>query len=107
MKNIKTDSQESIEESSSITGLLIDKDDLNAQDFPNLKKRLKHKMLSYFVPMVVGLTMLFLIKGKITYDYILFFVILMFSAILYYLHYKNKLLKLKLYFSSKNKDRIQ
>jgi hypothetical protein len=106
MKKIKTNSQENMDESS-VTGFFIDKDDLNEQNLPNLKKRLKHKMLSYFVPMVAGLTILFLIKEKNTYDYILFFVFLIFSVILYYLFYKNKLLKLKLYFFLKNKDRIQ
>ncbi len=94
-------------EESSVTGFFLDKDDLSEQDFPNLKKRIKHKMLSYFLPMVIGLTILFIIKEKNNYDYILFFVVLTFSAILYYLIYKNNLLKLKLYLFSKNKNSIK
>lgn len=106
MKNIKMNSKDSIDESS-ITGFFIDKADLSEPDFPNLKKRIKHKMLSYFLPMVIGLTILFIIKEKNNYDYILFFVVLTFSAILYYLLYKNNLLKLKLYLFSKNKNSIK
>ncbi|PRZ01336.1 hypothetical protein BY457_103151 [Marinilabilia salmonicolor] len=86
-----------------ITGFFIDKEDLNDQDFPALKRRLRHKMLSYYLPVVIGFTILFLIKEKTNYDYILFFVVLIFSAILYYLVYRNNLLKLKIYFSSKEK----
>ena len=106
MQNIQKNSQESMEESL-ITGFFIDKDDLNAQNFPDLKKRLKHKMLSYFLPVVAGFTTLFLLKEKNNYDYVLFFVILIYSTILYYLIYKNNLLKLKLYFFQRKKDSIK
>lgn len=86
-----------------ITGFFIDQEDLNDQDFPALKRRLRHKMLSYYLPVIAGFTILFFIKEKNNYDYILFFMVLIFSAILYYLIYRNNLLKLKIYFSSKEK----
>jgi hypothetical protein len=102
MQSIQNNSQESMGESLN-TGFFIDKNDLKEQNFPDLKKRLKHKMLSYFLPALAGFMILFLLKGKNNYDYILFSVILIYSTILYYLIYKNNLLKLKLYFSSKDK----
>ncbi len=102
MQKNQKNSQESIEESS-IAGFFIDEDDLKEQSFPDLKKRLKNKMLSYFLPVVAGFTALFLLRENNNYDYVLFFVILIYSTILYYLIYKNNLLKLKLYSFLKNK----
>ncbi len=102
MKDTQKKSTETMEESLK-TGFFIDKNDLNEQSFSVLKRRLRHKMLSYFLPVLAGFTALFLLKEKNNYDYVLFFLILIFSIILYYLIYKNNLLKLKLYFFSKDK----
>ena len=106
MQNIQKNSQKSMKDSL-ITGFFIDKGDLSEKNFPDLKQRLKHKMLSYFLPVVAGFTTLFLLKEKNNYDYVLFFVILIYSTILYYLIYKNNLLKLKLYFFQSKKDGIK
>lgn len=102
MQDTQKKSTETMEESLK-TGFFIDKNDLKKQSFSVLKRRLRHKMLSYFLPVVAGFTALFLLKEKNNYDYVLFFLILIYSTILYYLIYKNNLLKLKLYFSSKDK----
>jgi len=102
MQDTQKKSTETMEESLK-TGFFIDKNDLNEQSFSVLKRKLRHKMLSYFLPMLAGFTALFLLKEKNYYDYVLFFLILIYSTILYYLIYKNNLLKLKLYFSSKDK----
>lgn len=102
MKNIEKNSQESLVDSLT-TSVFIDTDDLNEQSFTEANKKLKHKMLTFFLPSVAVFIALFSLKEKSNYDYILFFVILIYSTILYYLIYKNSLLKLKFYFLSKDK----
>ncbi len=78
--------------------VFIDTDDLNEQNFPDAKKRLRNKILTFFLPAVAVFIALFSFKAKGSYDYILFFVILIFSATVNYLIYQNNLWKLKFYF---------
>ncbi len=103
MKNIQTISQKSIEDSLT-KSVFIDTDDLNERNFPEAKKKLRNKILTFFVAAVAGCIALFWLKEKSNYDYILFFVILSFSAILNYLIYKNNLWKLRFYFFLKDKN---